>query len=293
MIHFSIIHSDFVKLAMRWSEMDYDQQQQYLDEHRKSKRKITAVPNVSGFKDYVRGKKFVNLQTSERVPFHKLPLNQQELMRQKHEKQYHIDREEKEKKLEQEMQEKQKQDDVFKQDVSKQVDELINDSTVESVIEEHGEADELEHVKAFKDWIDICKLSMHILIGLYPGIVSDEDFIAVDKLIHQLDESEGEFGEKEFNQVRKHTDKLMHRYLSDKAVLGNMMQDRIVKLNEMIRKNSDIVNDSLYKRLKEVIDKFSELDKQETTYFVNYKANELYARFDVIMKMLNQKYRSK
>lgn len=299
MKHLANIQIDFVKLAMHWSEMDHDQQQEYLNKHRKSKRRINARPDVSGFRDYVRRKRFVNLETGERVKFHKLPVVQQEKIRLEHEKQYYIDKKEREEKLEQQRLEKQKQDDVFKQDVNKQIEELTSDDTVIPDVEEELYDDAVEKGNR-QEWIGINKQLLQLLINMSPEIVSDEDFIGLDKLIRECDE-EGDFTERQFNQIRKYAEVLRHKYLTDKALIARKMQDRLVKLSETVKKSPEIVNDSLYKRLKEIVDKFREIDKDESSYLnptigemnSDSKANTLYAKFDVILKMLNQKYQKK
>lgn len=59
MKHFARIQSEFLKEARDWEDMSYDEQKEYLQKHRKSKRKLTAKPEskVTGVKEKLKEKR--------------------------------------------------------------------------------------------------------------------------------------------------------------------------------------------------------------------------------------------
>lgn len=86
MKHLAKIHSEFVKSALRWNDLSYDVQREYLKQHPKTKKRLTARPAMpTNFESWVPGKTFMNLETKQRAPFNELPVTQQEAIRKQFE----------------------------------------------------------------------------------------------------------------------------------------------------------------------------------------------------------------
>lgn len=47
MKYLAVLQSEFIKEAMRWDDFSWDEQREYLQNHPKSKRRITAIPKLN------------------------------------------------------------------------------------------------------------------------------------------------------------------------------------------------------------------------------------------------------
>jgi hypothetical protein len=86
MKHLATIQNEFVKSALRWDDLSYDVQKEYLHRHPKTRKRLTTSPvRPTTFESWVPGRQFINLETKERVSFDQLPQSQQEAIKKQFE----------------------------------------------------------------------------------------------------------------------------------------------------------------------------------------------------------------
>jgi phage-related minor tail protein len=84
MKHLATIQSEFLKQARSWDDLSIEEQREYLNEHRKSKKRLTAGPKKPDFWLWIRGKKFRDSVTHKETPFILLPTDQKAAIRKQY-----------------------------------------------------------------------------------------------------------------------------------------------------------------------------------------------------------------
>jgi hypothetical protein len=85
MKHLAKIQSEFLRQARNWDDLSIEEQRDYLNEHRKSKKRLTAGPKKPDFWLWIRGKKFRDSVTHKETPFVLLPTDQKAAIRKQYE----------------------------------------------------------------------------------------------------------------------------------------------------------------------------------------------------------------
>ena len=81
MKHLAKIQSEFIKEARKWDELSHEEQREYLYKHRKSRKRLTVVPD---FNTWVNSRNFIDLKTNKPASFSELPVEQQEIIKKKY-----------------------------------------------------------------------------------------------------------------------------------------------------------------------------------------------------------------
>lgn len=103
MKHLAIIQSEFLKLATDWDDIPSRIQRRYLQQHPKSKKRVTidkkkVVEDPYIFENWLKGKRFMNVETKQQTYYYDLPVKQKVAIKEKFEKDVERMKEEAEKK---------------------------------------------------------------------------------------------------------------------------------------------------------------------------------------------------
>lgn len=103
MKHLAIIQSEFLRLASDWDEIPSRIQRRYLQQHPKSKKRVTRdkkkiVEDPYIFENWLKGKRFMNVDTKQQSYYFDLPVKQKVAIKAKFEEDVERMKEEAEKK---------------------------------------------------------------------------------------------------------------------------------------------------------------------------------------------------